>query len=269
MRKIGIRYYDTDLTKENFIKMRDGGMSAVELCCVKEPDKLDFKKVRELGNEHGIELWSCHLPFQRAWSVVQDTKEARDWAFDFQCMIIERAADVGIDKFVSHPSYVIPETANREECLEQTKDAHFRLAEFAHARGAKIAVENMIPICLGRTADELLDIVNVNDKLRICYDVNHLLLDSHDDLAEKIKDKLITVHISDYDFINERHWFPGEGKIDWVNVYRKLCEIGYEGVWMYELSPGTKNDFRSRELTVRDFYNNAVEIFSGKQPSRI
>lgn len=269
MRKIGIRYYDTDLTEANFKTMQEGGMTAVELCCVKEPDKLDFKNVYALAKKYGIDVWTCHLPFQRNWSVVQMTEEDRKWAFDFQCMMIERGADAGVTRFVSHPSYVIPETADREECLKQTKDAHFRLAEFAAERGAVIAVENMIPCCLGRTADELIDIINVNDKLRICFDVNHLLLDTHESFADKIKDKLITVHISDYDFENERHWFPGEGKIDWISVYKKLCDIGYEGAWMYELSPGTKNDFRSRELTVRDFYNNAIEIFSGKQPQRI
>ena len=269
MRKIGIRYYDTDLTEESFRAMRDGGMTAVELCLVKEPDSLDFKKVRTLADTYGIDIWTTHLPFQREWCVVQQTKEERDWAFDFQLKMIERATDIGCTRFVSHPSFIIKEEWDREECLRQTKDAHFCLAEFAAARGAEIAVENMIPICLGRTADELMDIVNVNPKLRVCFDTNHLLLDTHDEFLDKVRDKLITVHINDYDFVNERHGLAGEGKIDWVALYKKFCEVGYEGAWIYELSPGIINDFRSRELTVRDFYNNAMEIFSGKQPSRV
>ncbi len=269
MHRIGIRYYDTALTEQSFREMQEGGMTAVELCLVKEPDNLDFKKVRELADRFGIEIWTTHLPFKNEWCVVQQTKEARDWAFDFQCKMIERATDIGSTRFVSHPSFIIREGWDREECLKQTKDAHFRLAEFAAARGAEIAVENMVPICLGRTADELMDIVNVNDKLRVCFDTNHLLLDTHDEFLDKVKDKLITVHINDYDFVNERHWLAGEGKIDWVALYRKFREVGYTGAWIYELSPGIINDFRSRPLTVRDFYNNAMEIFSGKQPSRV
>ena len=54
MRKIGIRYYDDLLTEENFIAMAEGGMTATELCCVREPEKLDFKRVRELGDRYGI-----------------------------------------------------------------------------------------------------------------------------------------------------------------------------------------------------------------------
>ncbi len=269
MRKIGIRYYDTDLTEENFREMRDGGMTATELCLVKEPANLDFKKVRKLADSFGIDIWTTHLPFKGEWCVVQQTKEERKQALDLQCMIIERAADVGVTKFVSHPSFIIKEEWDREACLEQTKEAHYNLAEFAAKHGAEIAVENMVPICLGRTADELLDIVNVNDKLRICFDTNHLLLDTHDDFADKVKDKLITMHINDYDFEDERHWLAGEGKIDWVALYKKICEIGYEGAWIYELSPGVMKEFRSRPLTVRDFYNNAMEIFSGKVPSRV
>lgn len=267
MRKIGIRYYDVDLTEENFRKMHEGGMTATEVCLVKEPENLDFKKVRKYADDFDIDLWTCHLPFQRAWSVVQETPEARKWAYDFQCTMIERATDIGITKFVSHPSFIIREEWDREECLRETKEAHYNLAEFAAKRGAEIAVENMIPICLGRTADELLDIVNVNPKLRICFDTNHLLLNSHDEFADKVRDKLITMHINDYDFVQERHWLAGEGKIDWVALYKKIVEIGYEGAWIYELSPDTINDFRSRPLTIRDFYNNAMEIFSGKAPS--
>jgi len=269
MRKIGIRYYDTNLTEENFREMRDGGMTATEISLVQEPENLDFKKVRKLADTYGIDLWTTHLPFKRQWSVIQPAEEDRKVAFDLQCLMIERATDIGVTKFVSHPSFIIREEWDREECLKQTKDVHFRLAEFAAARGAEIAVENMIPVCLGRSADELLDIVSVNDKLRICFDTNHLLLDTHEEFIDKVKDKLITMHINDYDFVTERHWLAGEGKIDWVSLYKKICEVGYEGAWIYELSPGTINDFRSRELTVRDFYNNAMEIFAGKAPNRV
>lgn len=268
MRKIGIRYYDDLLTEENFADMAQGGMSVTELCCVREPEKLDFKKVRELGDRYGIELWSCHLPFRRGGYMVHQTEEERRQTQDYQKMLIQRGSEVGIDKFVIHPGFPV-EGWPREEAKKYAMEALDELAEFAWERGARLAVENMIVKCLGNRCDELLEIVSVNDKLRICFDVNHLLLDDHMSFMERVKDKLITVHISDYDFVQERHWFPGEGKIDWPAVSKKFDEIGYQGAWMYELSPGVKNDMRSRELTVRDFYNNAVEIFSGKNPTRI
>ena len=269
MRKIGIRYYDTDLTRENFAAMRDGGMDAVELCLVNEPMELDFRAVRKYADEAGIEIWSTHLPFKYEYSIIQNTAEERKRALELNAELIRRATDIGCDKFIIHPSFIVTEDVDREERINWAKDALNSLAYLASANGAQLAVENMIPLCLGRTADELLDIIIINDKLRICFDVNHLLLDTHEEFVKKAGDKIITCHISDYDFINERHWFPGEGKNDWPKINSLFNEIGYKGVWMYELSPGTVNDFRSRPLTVRDFYNNAHEIFEGKVPSRI
>lgn len=268
MRKIGIRYYDTLLTEENFRDMHDGGMTATELCLVHEPEKLDFKKVRELADRFGIEIWSCHLPFRDKWSLVQKNDNDHKKTIDLQKMLIERATDIGVDKFVMHPGSPL-ENTSREESKKRSMEALSTLADFAASHGAVIAVENMIPKCLGNCADELLELVSANEKLRICFDVNHMLLEKHEDFAEKVRDKLITMHISDYDFIEERHWFPGYGKIDWVSLYKKLCEIGYEGAWIYELSPGVEKEYLPRALTVRDFYNNATEIFAGKQPERI
>ena len=268
MRKIGIRYYDDLMIDESFIALAEGGMSATEISCVRDPLNLDFKNARQLADRYGIELWSCHLPFRREGYMVHDTQEERQQVMENLKLLISRGTEVGVDKFVLHPGFPM-KTATREESKKHSMEALDTLAEYAWERGARIAVENMIVSCLGNRCDELLEIVSVNDKLRICFDVNHLLLDDHMSFMERVKDKLITVHISDYDFVQERHWFPGEGKIDWPKVYGKLCEIGYEDAWIYELSPGVKNDIRSRELTVRDFYNNAMEIFAGKQPGRI
>lgn len=268
MRKLGIRYYDTLLTEENFREMHDGRMTATELCCVSEPETLSFKRTREYANRYGIEIWSCHLPFREKWSIVQRDRDAQKHALTLLKKLIDRATDIGVDKFVMHPGTPIDQ-ANRDESKKICMEALDILAEYTAMRGAQIAVENMIPKCLGNCADELLELVNANSKLRICFDVNHLLLDSHEYFAEKVRDKLITMHISDYDFIEERHWFPGYGKIDWSALYKKLCEIGYEGAWIYELSPNVKKDYLPRPLTVDDFYRNAMDIFAGKHPQRI
>ena len=78
-------------------------------------------------------------------------------------------------------------------------------------------------------------IMKANDKLRVCYDTNHLLGEAPLDFIKKIGPKIITLHVSDYDFINERHWLPGEGDNDWQAVYSALSDVGYNGVWMYEV----------------------------------
>lgn len=61
MRKIGIRYYNDLLTEENFIAMAEGGMTATELCCVREPEKLDFKRVWGFYN-NAMETFAWKVP---------------------------------------------------------------------------------------------------------------------------------------------------------------------------------------------------------------
>ena len=69
----------------------------------------------------------------------------------------------------------------------------------------------------------------------------------------------------DYDYIDERHWLPGEGDIPWYDLYKTLLEVGYTGAWMYEISPKCpKTILRDRDLTCADFARNANEIFTGK-----
>ena len=48
-------------------------------------------------------------------------------------------------------------------------------------------------------------------------------------------------------------------------LYNALQEIGYDGVWMYEISPKCpKTIIRDRDLTCADFARNAKEIFERK-----
>lgn len=110
-------------------------------------------------------------------------------------------------------------------------------------------------------------LISANDKLRVCFDTNHLMGEDNVHFMKTVGDKIITVHISDFDFVNERHWLPGEGKLDWPAILQAFEDIGYRGVWLYELGlrlPKTINRFR--ELTFDDFYRNAQRVFYGQTP---
>ena len=82
------------------------------------------------------------------------------------------------------------------------------------------------------------------------------------------KFRLISLHISDYDFINERHWLPGEGKLDWQAILNAFKNIGYNGVWLYEIDFSCPETIiRDRDLTCDDFIKNAKELFENKNIS--
>lgn len=46
-------------------------------------------------------------------------------------------------------------------------------------------------------------------------DTNHLLKDLTEEFIKNLGLKVVTLHVSDYDRIDERHWIPGKGVNDW------------------------------------------------------
>ena len=43
------------------------------------------------------------------------------------------------------------------------------------------------------------------------------------------------MHVSDYDFVDERHLLPGEGLNDWPVIVSLLEDAGYDGPFLYEV----------------------------------
>jgi sugar phosphate isomerase/epimerase len=52
-------------------------------------------------------------------------------------------------------------------------------------------------------------------------------------------DRLLTLHISDNDGIDERHWLPGQGIINWPGFIRALESSNYAGAFVYETTSKT------------------------------
>jgi len=272
MYKIGLSSSLPRLTEEGFKMLRNSGISAIELSMSLEYHKqIKHKEVAELSRRYDIELWSYHLPFfpfeEIDISSLDDN--VRQNTIELYTGLIQKASDIGINKFVVHPSGEPIEAEEREERIRYSMQSLDRLAEIAHRHGAVIAVEDLPRTCLGNTADEMLRLLEANDKLRVCFDTNHLLSDNNLNFIKKLSDKIVTLHVSDYDFIDEKHWLPGEGMIDWSAIYSALKSIGYSGVWMYEVGLRSKTLDRSRALTFEDFVRNANAIFEGKPIERI
>lgn len=261
MLKIGLSSCRKVLNEALFADYAKSGISAIEVT----PDwpdykYLNYKAIKSYADQYGITLWSYHLPFQTTDLATQD----RAWrlcATEYMSELIKQGSDIGIHKFVAHPSSgsFLPE--ERGEKLLCAKDSLNELAEVAAMFDSEICVEVLPRECLGNCSEELLDIISVNDKLKVCFDTNHLLKEDCVDFIQKVGHKIATLHVSDYDFVDERHWLPGEGEIQWHRLYNALIESGYRGVWMYELD-FVRSD-RQRALICEDFAQNAHEIFTG------
>ncbi len=250
-----------------FKNFKEGGIDAVEISVA--PDRyadLDYKRIAAAAKEYEMELWSFHLPFSPFPVLDISKKELAKDSVTYLQELINKASYLGIDKFIIHPSGEPIEPEDRAERMKISKESLAILAETARCNGAVIAVEDLPRTCLGNCSADIEELISVDPNLFVCFDTNHLLGEDPVDFVNRIGKKIITLHVSDYDFVNERHWLPGEGKNDWQAIYKALQEIEYNGVWLYELGFGsTKKITRERPLTCEDFVRNAREIFEGRE----
>ena len=200
-------------------------------------------KIREAAMRNNVTVWSLHLPFGAGYYDIScEDAEKRQNAFKKYSRLIEYASEIGAKIAVVHPSFEPIEDRIREERLRLSEDSLCILSRTAKRCGIKLAVENLPRTCLGRTSDEIMRLISADDSLGVCFDVNHLLIESHRDFVSAVGNRIITVHISDYDFLDERHLLPGKGKIDWKELIGLLKDAGYRGPFMNEVRGRLKTE---------------------------
>ncbi len=267
MYKIGLSTTASKHTDEFFKACSDAGIEVVEISREKnEIDVLDYKELKELCEKYGLKIWSFHLPFCPFEKIDISMPAIAEASVKYLCDIIDKATKIGVDKFIIHASGEPIEESERKTRMECAKKSLDALAKYAKQRGAVICVEDLPRTCLGRDSSDVKELISANDDLRVCLDTNHMLYEDNVNFIKELGDKIITLHVSDYDGVNERHWLPGEGKNDWQAILAELKRIGYNGPWLYEINFACPNTIiRGRALTPEDFVRNARELFEGKQ----
>lgn len=262
-RTLGLSINYPHLTEEFFADCGENGFGAFELSV--SYDKyacLDVAKTVKEAKKNGLDTWSFHLPFQPfdTLNIAGLSGELRRSSVKYLSEWLKKAADAGFRYAVIHPSGEPIADENREESMQGAMESLSALADVCDAAGIILAVENLPRTCLCNCSEEILRLTSVSPSLRVCFDTNHLLIQDHISFMEAVKDKLVTIHVSDYDFANERHWLPGEGKTDWIKVMDKFDEIGYAGTFMYETDYTPRTIMRDHSLTPFEIKTNFDEL---------
>lgn len=233
----------TDFSQTEFDEFKSNGIDCIELGSGVFGKKTQAEKeafvidLKQKADKAGIKIWSIHLPFSRVFDISTLNDEDRN------NMIRECSDMMVLCKPLNPQKYVIH--ASAEPITDQERAARMRnsiaslkiINEKAKQQNAQLAVECLPRTCLGNTADELLSIVNeVGNGLGVGFDSNHLLKEKPEEFVAKVGNKIATVHMSDYDGLDEKHWLPGTGIINWTNVISELVKNGYKGPFMFEAS---------------------------------
>lgn len=268
MFRIGLSTTGKDINDSLFEAYRKYGMEYMEVSTdFQIYNNHDWKDFKNKANRHGINIWSFHLPF-KPFDIIDLSSsniDMRRKSVEYYTELIKKIADIGVDKFVLHSGGKVTRRSQSEvdERIKCAKESYAALAEIAYHEGAVVAVENLPPVCVGKDVGEVKELISADPRLRVCFDTNHLLPGDPCEFIRALGDKIITLHVSDYDLVNECHWLPGEGKNDWYAIYDALKEIGYNGIWMYEVAFSSPvRGLDNRFLNCGDFIRNAKQIFN-------
>ena len=145
---IGLSSCGFSLTDENFAKLRESGVAAIELSMPhSEYPKINYLDVLRLSERYGVKLWSYHLPFTPFDTIdpSSPSKEIRKHTIAYFSELIGKAAEIGIGKFIIHPSKEPVHSAERSEHMKCAMESLDRLAEISDRAGAVLA-----PVFFGR-----------------------------------------------------------------------------------------------------------------------
>ncbi len=252
-------------TVENLPLYKSAGIEAVEISFPSvEALQQNEAIVDGIYKDYGIELWSIHLPFSRKLDISIFDDEARNFIIETNLALIEEASKHGVKVAVLHPSSEPITDEDRPEGLRRSKEAIITLRKQCDKFGMTLAVENLPRTCLCNRSSEMIDLLK-DTGASIVFDTNHSLVEDNVEFLAALANsgiKIASLHISDFDGIDERHRLPGEGINKWNELFAILEKVGYSGPMMYEVPKKPKTV--ENEYTYEMLKENQTKLANGE-----
>jgi sugar phosphate isomerase/epimerase len=257
------------LSAESFADLKANGIDAVEFSFSRDKyyNEFDFvNRAQEYADrvrEAGLEWWSLHLPFSRTLDITILDDEAREEIVKINTEMILAAGKAGCKVAVLHPSSEPISDDVRPQRLAYSKENIIRLREVCDSVGMKLAVENLPRTCLCNRSAEMIALLR-DTGAGVVFDTNHSLAEENVAFLKALTDaglEILSLHISDYDFVDERHRLPGDGINDWKGMMSVLEQVGYSGPLMYEVPKQPKE---REPITTAQLAENMTKLAAGE-----
>ncbi len=235
---VGLEYPESTLAA-----LAGTAIEALEYMCVDSAprfhDRAHLARFSAIARDCRLRVWSVHAPFDGA-DISRPDEVARRAAVESVIHALDAASELGAGIVVVHASGEPIADDEREARLVQLVRSLNELCKRASQQGVQLALETLPRTCLANRVAEIRRILDIVDgALGVCYDVNHVTL--YEEVGGSLRglaDRIVTCHISDHDGVDERHWIPGRGMVDWAGFAAGLDEMGYTGCLIHEASDG-------------------------------
>ena len=224
-------HFDEDIIAD----CANGGIEVLEHdCCWNDAAcaDYDYSAVQQTAQKYGIYMQSVHLALGDKLDI--SYKPPKAYALDVLTRQLINTAKADVKYAVLHASAEPIGDSERKSRMMTAADSILRLCEVAAKHNITLCLEDLPRSCLCNDIDELSSLLSLDSSLRVCFDVNHLLKCTHAQFMQAFGEKIVTTHISDYDFVDDRHWVPGEGKIDWAELADLFEQYDYHGAFLFE-----------------------------------
>jgi len=179
-----------------------------------------------LAEEHGIAIDSLHAPYRRQHDISYSDSESRMASVCRIALVMAAAVELGAKTVILHLQSLPVEAGIQDvDSLLRSLEA---LVESAENMRIRLAAENLpgeaANVFLCRALAEFK-----SDNFGFCYDSSHDQLGPGKpyEILEEFADRLFAVHLSDNDGLEDRHWIPFTGIVDWERVCYILHKARY------------------------------------------
>ena len=207
----------------------------------------------------------AHMPINFSWcDLASPYPIDRVGICDMFIRFINYLKDYGCRAICFHPGGLTlgESSVNESNLNEYLKYLEESLNYISNNVDLDICIENMSGQYFLSTSSQMLHVLENCPKVYTCVDVNHFYHEKAWEAIPKYKDRIGAVHISDYDFIKERHMLPKEGLNDWNKIIDTLKKANFKYSFNYELSRTYNYSLESIKKNYEELFDEYNNMFS-------
>lgn len=208
--------YTSDLPiKEKAAIIAAAGFDGTELFCYRDPSRETLTDQYGAAKAAGLSVHAYHAAFKGINSIWEEGEESEALLSFFKSSVTE-AAGLGIGVAVVHLSSGNTPPAYNGLGLSRYQS----LVEHGKSLGVRIAFENL-------RKTEYLDFILANiPDAGFCFDCGHEnLYNGGFGVLEKNADRLLCMHLHDNKGLEDNHFVPFDGSIDWARLCARLAAV--------------------------------------------
>ena len=211
---------------------------------------------RRILNHHGVWARTVHPQIADVNLAALDDS-VREQAVATVVSCFEPFAALGGFAAIVHPSGREVSAEDLELHIGAFRRSLDTLTAQAESLGIRLACENLQlkgqrrPLCRMEDLRRVVD--DYPSTVGICLDTGHANNNGLDpaDEARIAGERLIALHMQDTDAVEDRHWPPGLGTVNWRRVSAALIDIGFDGAWTFEVGAGVSGPAATAALVRR------------------